>query len=270
VLEGVTARDEFGYSVASAGDVNGDGYADLVVGAPGADPGGRMYAGTASVFLGSASGVAARPARVLEGADERDWFGFSVASAGDVNGDGYADLIVGAPGPVPYDVRAGTASVFLGSASGVAATPARVLEGADAEGAFGLSVASAGDVNGDGYADLVVGAPGDTSWFWGVHDRAGSVSVFLGGAYGISAMPARVLAGAAVGDRFGWSVASARDGNGDGYVDLIVGALRGVPAFLIREVQWSRDFRPVSIHKGTPPSFLQARGPCPHAALLGA
>jgi hypothetical protein len=147
-LRGVFMGDRFGHSVASAGDVNGDGYADLVVGAPGADPDGREGAGTASVFLGSASGVAARPARVLEGAAAGDQFGWSVASAGDVNGDGYADLVVGALGADPGGrMSAGTASVYLGSASGVAATPARVLEGAASGDVFGWSVASADTVN---------------------------------------------------------------------------------------------------------------------------
>jgi hypothetical protein len=148
VLEGAAAIDLFGSSVASAGDVNGDGYADLVVGAPLADPGGRTQAGTASVYLGSASGVATTPARVLEGGAWWDRFGWSVASAGDVNGDGYADLLVGAPLADPgRRFEAGTASVYLGSASGVAATPARVLEGAAERDGFGQSVASADTVN---------------------------------------------------------------------------------------------------------------------------
>jgi hypothetical protein len=222
VLEGAAEEDQFGWSVASAGDVNGDGYADLVVGARNADPGGRRLAGTASVFLGSASGVAATPARVLEGAAEVDQFGWSVASAGDVNGDGYADLVVGAPGPFFADiVRAGTASVYFGSASGVAATPARVLEGVAPQDNFGRSVASAGDVNGDGYADLVVGAPGADP---GGRDQAGTASVYLGSASGVGATPARVLEGVAPDNIFGEAVASAGDVNGDGYADLVVGA----------------------------------------------
>jgi hypothetical protein len=207
VLEGVAAGDTFGRSVASAGDVNGDGFADLVVGARYADPGGRSNAGTASVFLGSASGVSAMPARVLEGAEAGDFFGSSFASGGDVNGDGYADLVVGAMYATPGGrIGAGTVSVFHGSASGVGAAPARVLHGVAAHDVFGGSVASAGDVNGDGYADLVVGAPGASP---GGRQSAGTVSVFHGSASGVSAMPARVLEGAASRDHFGSSVASA-------------------------------------------------------------
>jgi ribosomal protein L35AE/L33A len=228
VLEGVAGADYFGISVASAGDVNGDGYADLVVGAYNADPSGRMDAGTVSVFHGSASGVLAAPTRVLEGAAAGDYFGISVASAGDVNGDGYADLVVGAPYADPSGrMEAGTASVFHGSASGVLAAPAQVLESVYERGQFGYSVASAGDVNGDGYADIVVGAniaaPSGRR-------NAGAASVFHGSASGVLAAPTRVLEGAAAGDGFGVSVASAGDVNGDGYADLVVGAYGASPS----------------------------------------
>ncbi|MDB4927829.1 MAG: hypothetical protein JWM10_313, partial [Myxococcaceae bacterium] len=157
------------FTVAGAGDVNGDGYADLVLGRATADPGGRASAGTASVFYGSATwtrsaaGIARTPDRLLEGAAAGDRFGHAVAGAGDVNGDGYADLVVGAysadPG-VPYP--AGRASVFYGSATwsqpaaGTARTPDRLLEGAATDNSFGFSVSGAGDVNGDGYDDLAV------------------------------------------------------------------------------------------------------------------
>jgi hypothetical protein len=218
LLEGTAAGDYFGRSVASAGDVNGDGFADLVVGAYGADPGGRSLAGTASVFHGSATGVAAAPARLLEGAAAGDAFGSSVASAGDVNGDGFADLVVGADGADPGGrMQAGTASVFHGSATGVAAAPARLLEGAAAGDNFGRSVASAGDVNGDGFADLVVGADGADP---GGRIYAGTASVFHGSATGVAAAPARLLEGAAAFDSFGMSVASAGDVNGDRCIDF--------------------------------------------------
>jgi len=105
VLAGGAADDSFGYSVASAGDVNGDGYADLVVGALYADPGGRSAAGTVSVSHGSGSGIAATPTRVLEGTAAEDWFGHSVASAGDIHGDGDAGLVVVAYWAAPRKQR---------------------------------------------------------------------------------------------------------------------------------------------------------------------
>jgi hypothetical protein len=105
-------------------DINGDGFDDLVVGAPSASPGGRISAGTASVFYGSATwtqptaGTARTPDRLLEGAAASNYFGDSVASAGDINGDGYADLVVGAYNASPGGrTFAGTASVFYGSAT---------------------------------------------------------------------------------------------------------------------------------------------------------
>ncbi|MDO9018370.1 MAG: FG-GAP-like repeat-containing protein [Deltaproteobacteria bacterium] len=246
-LQGAAEGDEFGISVAGAGDVNGDGYADLVVGAHWADPGGRTSAGTASVFYGSATwtqpavGTASNPDRLLEGAAEGDGFGWSVASAGDINGDGYADLVVGADTAWPGGrVRAGTASVFYGSATwtqpvaGTASNPDRRLEGVAAFDFFGLSVSSAGDINGDGYADLVVGArradPDERI-------AAGTASVFYGSATwaqpaaGTARTPDRLLLleGAAADDDFEASVASAGDVNGDGYADLVVGATLAEP-----------------------------------------
>jgi hypothetical protein len=226
-LRGVAAGDSFGNAVASAGDVNGDGFGDLVVGAYLADPGGRMTAGSASVFHGSAAGVVIAPARVLEGIAAGDFFGFSVAGAGDVNGDGFSDLVVGAYAAAPGGrMEAGSASVFHGSASGVAMAPARVLEGAVARDRFGWSVASAGDVNGDGFSDVIVGAYAAAP---GGRTEAGSANVFHGSASGVVMAPARVLEGGAAGDRFGVSVASAGDVNSDGFGDLVVGAYFAAP-----------------------------------------
>ncbi|MDP3277845.1 MAG: FG-GAP-like repeat-containing protein [Deltaproteobacteria bacterium] len=220
VLEGAAMTDGFGASVASAGDVNGDGYGDLVVGADGADPGGRGSAGTASVFMGSATGISATPARVLEGVGAGDYFGRAVASAGDVNGDGYGDLVVGAWRADRGGTPAGAASVFMGGATGISATPGIVLRGVAALDRFGYAVAGAGDVNGDGYADVLVGADGAAPRG---RSLAGTASVFMGSAAGMQATPALVLEGASAGDRFASAVASAGDVNGDGYADVLVG-----------------------------------------------
>jgi hypothetical protein len=126
--------------------------------------GARMYdngqadEGRAFVYLGSAAGLATTAAWTAESNQAFALFGASVATAGDVNGDGYSDVIVGA---YQYDngqTDEGRAFVYLGSAAGLATTPAWTAESDQASAAFGSSVATAGDVNGDGYGDVIVGA----------------------------------------------------------------------------------------------------------------
>ena len=160
----VGPADAAGQSVAGAGDVNGDGYDDVIVGAYHYDAG-EANEGAAFVFLGSASGIAdgdpSTAAAQLE-SDQASATWPSVAGAGDVNGDGYDDVIVGAYGYDAGETYEGAAFVFLGSASGIAdgnpATAAAQLESDQASASLGASVAGAGDVNGDGYDDVIVGA----------------------------------------------------------------------------------------------------------------
>jgi hypothetical protein len=233
-IDGDAAGDKFGYSVASAGDLNGDGYGDLVVGAYEDDNNGSS-SGSAFVFLGSSSGIAAGNASViaptvLVGDGSGDQFGSSVSSAGDVNGDGYGDLVVGAPYEDNNGSDSGSAFVFLGSASGMAGGIAGVVAHATFDGdggddRFGRSVSSAGDVNGDGYADLVVGADRDDN----NGGDSGAAFIFLGSASGISGGSAStaahaVLNGHGSGDLFGFSVSSAGDVDGDNRGDIVVGA----------------------------------------------
>jgi hypothetical protein len=176
---------QFGTSVAAAGDTNGDGYGDVVVGAPG---NGADHRGGAYVYRGSSTGLPATPSATLSDPDGtmiETGFGFAVAHAGDVNTDGFADIVVGAPFQDAGSLNEGNAFVYRGSNSGTVTTPYWNLDcpGGEVEARFGWSVAPAGDVNGDGYSDLVVGVP------W--HDiptagptiiDAGAAHVYHGGA----------------------------------------------------------------------------------------
>jgi MYXO-CTERM domain-containing protein len=209
----------FGVSVASAGDVNGDGYGDVIVGAPSFDNG-QTNEGRAFVFFGSASGLSTAPAWTAESDQAAAGLGTSVASAGDVNGDGYGDVIVGAAGFSNGQANEGRAFVYFGSASGLFPAPTWTTESDQASAAFGISVASAGDVNGDGYGDVIVGASG----FSNGQANEGRAFVYFGSASGLSMAPAWTAESDRAGANFGVSVASAGDVNGDGYGDVIVGA----------------------------------------------
>ena len=252
-LNGIDEEDRSGVSVSSAGDINGDGYDDLIIGARRADPGGNERAGESYVVYGGASapgtgGVLALSALdgtngfTLNGIDERDEAGHSVSSAGDVNGDGYDDLIIGARYGDPNENDSGETYVVYGGASapgtaGVLALSALngsngfTLNGIDAGDDSGFSVSSAGDVNGDGYDDLIIGArdadpnvrdSGETYVVYGGASAPGT-----GGVLELSALDGTngfTLNGIDADDRSGTSVSSAGDINGDGYDDLIIGA----------------------------------------------
>ncbi len=124
-----------------------------------AQAGGRLDEGSASLHPGSSSGPSARPAWTAEGGQAYASFGERVACAGDVDGDGVDDVLVAAPLHDHGQQDEGRAVLFLGAAAGLAAEPAWAAEG-DQRGAwFGSSVAGAGDVDGDGRGDVVVGAP---------------------------------------------------------------------------------------------------------------
>jgi hypothetical protein len=206
----------FGATLTGAGDVNGDGYADVLIGAPTAAGG----AGRAFLFLGGKGGLASTPSATLKGDDTPgESHGITVASAGDVNGDGFGDVVVGAFDPTTPGAAAGKVRLYLGSAMGLVEAPAMVLAapGSAAGDGFGLGLATPGDINADGYTDLVIGAP-----FTAL--GAGSVHVFLGGMTGVGALPAFTLGGTPgeLGS-FGRSLAASGDPNHDGYSDIVVG-----------------------------------------------
>jgi hypothetical protein len=218
-VESYQVNAQMGYSVASAGDVNGDGYSDVIVGAN-QYGNGQFFEGAAFVYYGSATGISTSAAAIVESNQSDAFMGTSVASAGDVNGDGYSDVIVGAPNYDNGQSNEGAAFVYHGSATGVSTTAAATVENNQASARMGQSVASAGDVNGDGYSDVIVGA-----WLYdNGQTEEGAAYVYHGGATGISTSAAVTLECNQAGGQMGIFVASAGDVNGDGYSDVIVGA----------------------------------------------
>jgi hypothetical protein len=209
----------FGIAVAAAGDVNGDGFGDVVVGAPFFENGAARE-GRAHLYLGTASGLATTFAWSVESDQMNGFLGNSVASAGDVNGDGFDDVIIGVSGFEIGEMDEGAARVYHGSPAGLATTPAWTATGKQPFAYFGQSVASAGDVNGDGFDDVIVGA----YQFSDDQPREGRVLVYLGSATGLSSTAAWFVDGDQTDSFFGNSVAAAGDVNGDGYGDVIVGA----------------------------------------------
>jgi hypothetical protein len=209
----------FGISVSTAGDVNGDGYADIIVGAYGYDNG-QENEGAAFVYHGSATGLSASPNWTGESNHIGAYFGISVSTAGDVNGDGYADVIVGAYVYSNGQSQEGAAFVYYGSGNGLSIGPDWNVEGNQAGAFFGISVSTAGDVNGDGYADVIVGA---YNYDNGQTDE-GRVFVYHGSATGLWASPDWTAESNQANSLFGYSVSTAGDVNGDGYADIIVGA----------------------------------------------
>jgi hypothetical protein len=220
MVESNEADAQMGQSVATAGDVNGDGYSDVIVGALYYDNG-ETDEGAAFVYHGSAMGVNTAVAAMVESNQAGVYFGWSVASAGDINGDGYSDVIVGANLYNNGQSSEGAAFIYHGSPSGISTTRAALLECNKADAYFGYSVAGAGDVNGDGFSDVIVGATG----YYNVEDGEGAAFVYHGSATGIGTTAAAMVESNQLYATLGYSVACAGDVNGDGYSDVIAGAM---------------------------------------------
>ena len=210
-LSGSSAGMEFGGALASAGDVDQDGYDDVIIGAPGYSSG----TGRAFVYHGSASGLTSATT-TLTGPSAASYFGESVSGVGDVNGDDHDDIVIGAGGA---GSGAGRAYVYMGTPSGVYSFLVGILYGTS-NSQFGQSVSGAGDVNGDDYDDVIVGASG-------YNGGEGRASIHLGSGTGLTSAPATTLTGSATGTLYAFSVAGAGDVNGDGYDDVIIGEYEG-------------------------------------------
>ena len=254
IIDGTVSGDETGFSVRSAGDINDDGFDDVVVGARRTAPGGNSDAGSTYVIFGTDAGfpgilpvtsLNGSNGFVINGVTAGNNLGESVSGAGDINGDGIDDLIIGEP---DANNNAGAAHVIFGKATPFAASiDINTLSAADGfsiaglNGSgpgfngdqFGVVVSSAGDVNNDGIGDVIIGARDATT---GLNNTgAGQAFVIFGSAssFGTSfdlntlnGANGFVLDGLNTGDRTGFSVNSAGDINGDGVDDIAIGAPR--------------------------------------------
>lgn len=210
VLSGENAFDQFGASVACAGDVDNDGLPDLIVGAWGNGAGGTG-AGRAYVY----SAAAGAPIYTITGSGAGDNLGTSVAGAGDVNNDGFDDVVVGAPTNDTAGSNTGLVQVF----SGFDGSVLYAVSGANANDRLGNSVAGVGDINGDGHDDFASGAH--------LFDNGGPASVNTGQMNVYSGLDGSIiysLTGEEDGDNFGWAVAGVGDVDGDLVPDIAIGA----------------------------------------------
>jgi hypothetical protein len=253
-INGVNASDQSGFSVSSAGDVNGDDIDDLIIGAFAADPNGNSTAGSSYVVFGSDAGFSStlelssldgNNGFTINGINADDRSGHSVSHAGDVNADGIDDVLIGAIRADSNGATSGSSYVVYGRDEGFSSTlelssldgnNGFTITGSNAGDRSGGSVSYAGDVNGDGISDLIIGAYGADP---NGNSGAGSSFVVFGSEAGFS--PSLDLStldgsngftidGVSASDQSGCSVSHAGDVNGDGIDDLIVGAFRADPA----------------------------------------
>jgi hypothetical protein len=218
---GVFADDAAGSSISGAGDVNGDGYDDILIGAPGSDAAGEDAGASYLIFGGPLATISAdlsEAGALLLGAQYGDTSGGAVSGAGDVNGDGYDDILIGAPS---RGVDAGAVYLLLGPITGTIELDDAdyVLTAEGDEHRAGAALAAAGDVDRDGLADILIGAPG-------IEDSPGQAYLITGADLingSLSSAEARILGRA--DERLGGAV-SGGDFNGDGTDDLLLGAAR--------------------------------------------
>ncbi len=198
--------EKYGISVSSAGDVNNDGYNDIIVGASNYNNyDGRVYIYYGGNSVGNIADV------IIDGEDD-SYFGFSASTAGDINNDGYDDVIVGA---YYHNSGTGHAYIYYGGSS-MDNVADITMTGEGTSNYFGYSVSDAGDVNNDGYDDVIVGA-------YGYNSNVGRVYIYYGGNF-MNNISDITIDGEGSSSHYGYSVSNAGDVNNDEYDDVIVGA----------------------------------------------
>jgi hypothetical protein len=218
-LRGTQAGSQFGSAVAGAGDVNADGYADILVGAPFFDDAGRVDSGQVQLFFGGPGAVFdTAPDATIAPTAAQSLFGASLAGAGDVNADGFSDILIGVPNASVGQTGEGAGLLFLGGAGAFNTTADAAFESNQAGAGLGAAVVGAGDVNGDGFSDVALGAP----FFDSGQTNEGGVFVFHGGT-AVDTTVDRIVETNVAGALLGSAIASG-DTNGDGYSDLAIGA----------------------------------------------
>ncbi len=214
----VSGTTGFGSKVSDAGSISGAGSrAVMVVSNEG------LY-----IFNGDFSGVQMTPSQTIPRPDQAGSFGSAIAGGGDVNGDGYDDIIVGAKDYADIEhnrLQAGAFFLYIGSSTGIVTTPHRVVVFEQDSTLYGSQIAFVGDINQDGFDDAVVGAPKwKDSWDDTPEEQEGAAFLYYGYPPGINFWAAGFIHSNKTNALLGSSVAGVGDVNGDGYPDLLVGA----------------------------------------------